>query len=707
MTVSTEVDHNEYTGNGVTTSFPYTFRIFNKSDLFVQVVDLDENITDLILDTDYTVTGAGGYTGGSVILSEPLANGRKISISRSLPVTQETDLRNQGKFFAEVHEDAFDKLTMLIQQTYGWLRRALLKPSFIASYYDAKQDRIANLADPVSQQDAVNNRSMRSYVDQAIAGVVGGFGWFIQSGAGAVYRTFQDKMRDNVAAKDFGSAGGDSGDKKANLDNAISLFGYSGNGASIYLDPGRHLISSQLTNPAGVEFDGPGVIGIPDGNSSIGTPEIWQQNSYADKHKYCFGVEYLYAYYHATRTDNATPGGLLKCVFAGDSTIHGGNGEPVDYKPEILITQLFRLSGVPNISVFNRAVPSTSWGDMDIISDLGATTRLLMIKYGINDAFGPKDTRHQNMVNAMRAKLQEVRSQPFGGVEWLSIILVGPNSTNDSLNMRNEEWYESIRGIYAEIAREFKCTYFDTYAFLRDSRAGAGLWLDEPPILPPGSAIHPLAEMNMQIYGRLFDEVFGYHMIMRASLNSKVNLPLHVEPIAVADLPLSAPFTMNESWHQASIANGWDFTGHAITTRSADGLINQTVMNQANSRIQHRSKPIASNAWNKFTGKSYPLALGNSWVDFGGSYNSASAILTLDGTIVLSGAIKSGTTGIGDAMFSLPSGMTPRGVSRHVVSTNNTAAVGHIEIRQNGQCVIVSGISNTFVSLEGITVQLA
>ncbi len=39
MTVSTEVDHNEYTGNGVTTTFPYTFRIFQKSDLVVQVVD--------------------------------------------------------------------------------------------------------------------------------------------------------------------------------------------------------------------------------------------------------------------------------------------------------------------------------------------------------------------------------------------------------------------------------------------------------------------------------------------------------------------------------------------------------------------------------------------------------------------------------------------------------------------------------------------
>lgn len=64
MTVSTEVDHNEYTGNGVTTSFPYTFRIFKKSDLVVQVSDLNGNVTELVLDTGYTVTGAGTYSGG-------------------------------------------------------------------------------------------------------------------------------------------------------------------------------------------------------------------------------------------------------------------------------------------------------------------------------------------------------------------------------------------------------------------------------------------------------------------------------------------------------------------------------------------------------------------------------------------------------------------------------------------------------------------
>ncbi|CNK23667.1 Tail fiber [Yersinia frederiksenii] len=204
MTVSTEINHEEFIGNGITTVFPYRFRILKASNMVVVTVDLSGVERVLVLDTDFSISGAGAYAGGNVTLSSPLPSGWGLILTRELPAVQETDLRNQGTFFAETHENAFDYLTMLIQQAMGWLDLALRRPTVKSNLYDSKQYRIANLADPRDEQDAVNNRSMRNYVEQMVAGVVGGFGWFIQSGAGAVYRTFQDKMRDTVSVKDFG-----------------------------------------------------------------------------------------------------------------------------------------------------------------------------------------------------------------------------------------------------------------------------------------------------------------------------------------------------------------------------------------------------------------------------------------------------------------------------------------------------------------------
>ncbi|MEX6385399.1 tail fiber domain-containing protein [Providencia hangzhouensis] len=166
MTVSTEISSNEYTGNGVTTDFDYKFRIFKENQLSVITSDADgDNVLTLRLGTDYTVTGANKSAGGKVILNKPLANGHKVSIARDIPITQETSFRNQSKFFAETHEDAFDYLTMIIQRIWGSLGSLYLKrPNILANWFDAKGYRIANLGKPKRDSDAVDLGTLKDEI---------------------------------------------------------------------------------------------------------------------------------------------------------------------------------------------------------------------------------------------------------------------------------------------------------------------------------------------------------------------------------------------------------------------------------------------------------------------------------------------------------------------------------------------------------------
>tara|TARA_R110000824_G_scaffold112138_3_gene261167 strand:- start:16086 stop:17612 length:1527 start_codon:yes stop_codon:yes gene_type:complete len=117
MTVSTSTSFNSYAGNGSTTSFAYAFKIFQDSNLVVTLVNDTTGVeTTQTLTTDYTVTGAGSDSGGSVVFVTAPALGNTVVIRRVLPVTQETNYVPNDPFPAEAHEDALDKLTMLVQQ---------------------------------------------------------------------------------------------------------------------------------------------------------------------------------------------------------------------------------------------------------------------------------------------------------------------------------------------------------------------------------------------------------------------------------------------------------------------------------------------------------------------------------------------------------------------------------------------------------------
>mgnify|MGYP003403394096 CR=1 FL=1 len=126
MSISSTNSRNNYTGNNSTDTYSYTFRILDQDDLLVTVRDTDDVETTLALTTDYTVTGVGGSSGGTIVLvAGNLATGYILSIRRVVPLVQETDIRNQGAFYPEIHEDQFDRQVMMAQQQQDEVDRSV------------------------------------------------------------------------------------------------------------------------------------------------------------------------------------------------------------------------------------------------------------------------------------------------------------------------------------------------------------------------------------------------------------------------------------------------------------------------------------------------------------------------------------------------------------------------------------------------------
>ena len=121
MTVSNLNVSVTHRGDGIATSFPYTFRI---PDPAYVVVELQDYATGLIVDTltagEYSITGTtvDNYSGGSVTYNPgtPLSSDYNIVIRRELPLTQTLDLLNQGGFYPESLEYQLDRQVMQIQQ---------------------------------------------------------------------------------------------------------------------------------------------------------------------------------------------------------------------------------------------------------------------------------------------------------------------------------------------------------------------------------------------------------------------------------------------------------------------------------------------------------------------------------------------------------------------------------------------------------------
>lgn len=126
MTVQKELTKNIYVGNGQTTKFPFTFECPDNHPEYIRAYVNGKN-NKLTETTNFSVD----MTNKAITYpanGEPLAADEQLVIMRELPVRQLMNLVNNGPFFAEDIETAFDEGIMIAQQSSEKLGRALVAP---------------------------------------------------------------------------------------------------------------------------------------------------------------------------------------------------------------------------------------------------------------------------------------------------------------------------------------------------------------------------------------------------------------------------------------------------------------------------------------------------------------------------------------------------------------------------------------------------
>ena len=166
MTVSSAQNKVSYAGDGATVAFSVPFLFLANADIVAILRDANDDETTWVEGTDYTLSGAGDPSGGTLTATTAPITGETLLIKRVVPLKQETDYPEGGQFPAQSHEDALDRGTMADQQLQEQIDRALkLKPTSaltgltVPDPEPLKHLRWNDAADAIENADAVQWRT--------------------------------------------------------------------------------------------------------------------------------------------------------------------------------------------------------------------------------------------------------------------------------------------------------------------------------------------------------------------------------------------------------------------------------------------------------------------------------------------------------------------------------------------------------------------
>lgn len=121
MTVPVQTTFTASTANGVTTSFPYAFKITDADDLEVSV-------DGVVQTTGFTVTGVGAELGGSVAFDVAPTNGARVIRALSPILKRTTDYQQFGDWNSDEVDNDFDRIWLALQALSQTASRALKLP---------------------------------------------------------------------------------------------------------------------------------------------------------------------------------------------------------------------------------------------------------------------------------------------------------------------------------------------------------------------------------------------------------------------------------------------------------------------------------------------------------------------------------------------------------------------------------------------------
>ena len=228
MTITTTVNRYSYSGNGSTTAFAYSSKFLANADLVVVLITAAGVETVKTLTTHYTVTGAGAAGGGTVTMVTAPSATETLVIYGDPTITQSVDLVDGDNLAPGSQiEDPIDRLTLIGQRLDARVDRALRQPEHDVAAIFPFPIRATRLGkylafdaagDPSASAGTGNDTALRTDLAASGGSALSGF---IASGAGAVARSAQAKMREHPSISDFGAVGDGLTDDSAAFQAAI------------------------------------------------------------------------------------------------------------------------------------------------------------------------------------------------------------------------------------------------------------------------------------------------------------------------------------------------------------------------------------------------------------------------------------------------------------------------------------------------------